>query len=62
MQSLMHMHRNAFQICSMQKHHSHQPVNPEAALDVMYEPMETIEKRFPGKKGLVLLDAVQKVA
>ena len=31
------------------------------AMAVMYEPMESIEKRFPGKKGIVLLDAVQAV-
>ncbi len=31
------------------------------ALEVMYEPMDSIEKRFPGKKGIVLLNAVQQV-
>ena len=31
------------------------------AMEVMYQPMPSVEMRFPGKKGLVLLDAIQEV-
>ncbi len=36
-------------------------VDMRNALEVMFEPMDSIEKRFPGKKGIVLLSAVQQV-